>query len=162
MNFTRLIFERKPTPSALLSSKLNHWGHAIIGVPILISGLCVLKLPETFNRELPQTLRATRKISIIAVPHQTAPIAQEMKDVENWIILLDFKKRVLFVLYKKIRDCEKATKIWKFFPPSWDFTRVLSKQEGQMFVGMLVFWILLSNFNQLPAGKKILKKWASQ
>ena len=74
-----LIFEQKPTPSRLLSSKPHHWGHAIIGVPILISGLCVLKLPETFNQELPQTLRAARKISTIAVP-QTA---QEMKDVEN-------------------------------------------------------------------------------
>ena len=39
----------------------------IIGVPVLISEICVLKLPETFNRELPQTLRG----------------AQEMKDVEN-------------------------------------------------------------------------------
>ena len=74
-----------------MSSKLHHWGHAIIGVPILISGLCVLKLPETFNQELPQTLRAARKISTIAVP-QTAPVDQEMKDVENWIILLDLKK----------------------------------------------------------------------
>ena len=54
----------------------------MIGVPILISGLCVLKLPETFNRELPQTLRAARKISTIVIP-QTAPVAQEMKDVEN-------------------------------------------------------------------------------
>jgi len=54
----------------------------LIGVPILISGLCVLKLPETFNQELPQTLRAARKISTIAVP-QTAPVDQEMKDVEN-------------------------------------------------------------------------------
>ena len=81
----------------------------MIGVPILISGLCVLKLPETFNRELPQTLRAARKISTIAIP-QTAPVAQEMKDVENWIILLDFKKRVLFVFYIKIRYSEKATK----------------------------------------------------
>jgi hypothetical protein len=41
-----------------------------------------LKLPETFNQELPQTLRAVRKISTIAVS-QTAPVAQEMKDVEN-------------------------------------------------------------------------------
>ena len=62
--------------------KLHICNHAIIGVPILISGLCVLKLPETFNQELPQTLRAVRKISTIVVP-QTAPVAQEMKDVEN-------------------------------------------------------------------------------
>ena len=142
--------------SRLLSSKLHHWGHAMIGVPILISGLCVLKLPETFNRELPQTLRAARKISTIAIP-QTAPVAQEMKDVENWIILLDLKKRVLFVFYIKIRYSEKATKFKKKFPPWFDFTKVLSKQKSQTFVGMLVFWILLLNFNHLPAGKKLLK-----
>ena len=39
----------------------------IIGLPILVSGLCVLKLPETFNKELPQTIKGTR----------------EMKDVKN-------------------------------------------------------------------------------
>ena len=33
----------------------------IIGVPLLISGLFVLKLPETFNRELPQTLHKTHE-----------------------------------------------------------------------------------------------------
>ena len=31
----------------------------IIGVPLLISGLCVLRLPETLNKELPQTFRGT-------------------------------------------------------------------------------------------------------
>ena len=49
----------------------------IIGAPLIISSLCVLRLPETFNRELPQTLRATRKISTNSIPG-----AQEMKDVE--------------------------------------------------------------------------------
>ena len=38
----------------------------LIGVPILISGLCVLKLPESYNRALPQTLKG----------------AQEMKNIE--------------------------------------------------------------------------------
>ena len=33
----------------------------IIGVPLLISGLCVLILPETLNRELPQSLQATHE-----------------------------------------------------------------------------------------------------
>ena len=33
----------------------------IIGVPLLISGLLVLKLPETFNKELPQTISKTHE-----------------------------------------------------------------------------------------------------
>ena len=34
----------------------------IIGLPVLISGLCVLNLPETFNKELPQTIRGAKEL----------------------------------------------------------------------------------------------------
>ena len=42
---------------------------------------------------------------------------------------------------------------------SWLLLKLLSKQEGQIFVGMLGFLIpFFENFNQLPGGKKKIQK----
>ena len=50
-----------------LGQLAKYWEPApmvLIGVPILMSGLLVLKLPETFNRALPQTLKGAKEMEM--------------------------------------------------------------------------------------------------
>ena len=47
--------------------------------------------------------------------------------------------------------------VWKYVI----HLKLCQNKKGQIFVGMLVFWILFLNFNQLPAGKKGFKNRAS-
>jgi len=36
----------------------------VIGVPILISGALATKLPETFKKELPQTMKTAKELKV--------------------------------------------------------------------------------------------------
>lgn len=43
----------------------------VIGVPILISGALAIKLPETFRKELPQTMRNAQELGDIMTSNET-------------------------------------------------------------------------------------------